>query len=356
MEEDDMFCTRCGKAVSGKEGKASGQETEYIGGHESEEDGKVRMGYTSGGSGKGVRAGRDDSGKYSIPADRPGFSEYDDYDEYDEYEEEESGGRRMILIISGISIIVVLGILIVLLLTTTGQKAETSPQGTVAYSDDSGLEEEGTEVKPEEKTGEIEETGKDTASNEEQAGAEELSSGENDSQSADSKDSGQQNGEKEAAEESEEKDKTDSESQKDSVSVKTEEDEEQAEGIETLENEGEAEEETEAGDSSYILPDSNTRMYSREELERLDNYTLQMAINEIYARHGRKFDTDSIREYFESKSWYRGTIDPADFDGNEGRYFNEYEMANRELMAEIRASREKKTTGSGETGKKKKSQ
>ena len=78
----------------------------------------------------------------------------------------------------------------------------------------------------------------------------------------------------------------------------------------------------------------------------MDNYTLQMAINEIYARHGRKFKTDSIREYFEGKSWYTGTIEPEAFDGNEGNYFNDYESANRELMARIRASREEKTTSS----------
>ena len=94
------------------------------------------------------------------------------------------------------------------------------------------------------------------------------------------------------------------------------------------------------GDSDYILPESSSRYYTRQELSQLDDYNLQMAINEIYARHGRKFDTQSIREYFEGKSWYRGTINPADFDGNESLYFNDYEMANRELMSQIRAERQ----------------
>lgn len=94
------------------------------------------------------------------------------------------------------------------------------------------------------------------------------------------------------------------------------------------------------GDSDYILPESSSRYYTKQELSQLDDYTLQMAINEIYARHGRKFDTQSIREYFEGKTWYRGTINPADFDGNEAAYFNEYEMANRELMSQIRADRQ----------------
>ena len=94
-----------------------------------------------------------------------------------------------------------------------------------------------------------------------------------------------------------------------------------------------------SGDSSYILADSDKRTYSREELSRLDDYTLQMAINELYARHGRKFKTPEIQEYFDGKSWYDGTISPEEFDGNEAAYFNNYEMKNRELMAKIRDER-----------------
>ena len=98
-----------------------------------------------------------------------------------------------------------------------------------------------------------------------------------------------------------------------------------------------------AGDNSYILSESSNRYYTREELNALSDYDLQMAINEIYARHGRKFDTESIRKYFEGKSWYKGTISPADFDKNESSYFNKYEKANKDLMAKIRAEREKAT-------------
>ena len=97
------------------------------------------------------------------------------------------------------------------------------------------------------------------------------------------------------------------------------------------------------GDNSYILSESSNRYYSKEELSALSDYDLQMAINEIYARHGRKFDTKSIREYFEKKTWYKGTISPADFDKNEASYFNKYEKANKDLMAKIRAEREKAT-------------
>lgn len=76
--------------------------------------------------------------------------------------------------------------------------------------------------------------------------------------------------------------------------------------------EGDASQTTPAGD--YILPESNTRYLTEEDIAGLSNEELELARNEIYARHGRMFDTDEIREYFESKSWYDGTISPEDFD------------------------------------------
>ena len=63
----------------------------------------------------------------------------------------------------------------------------------------------------------------------------------------------------------------------------------------------------------YIIPDSSTRYLSDSDVRGLDDHTLMLARNEIYARHGRKFNDAEIRAYFESKSWYYPTIDPADF-------------------------------------------
>ena len=71
---------------------------------------------------------------------------------------------------------------------------------------------------------------------------------------------------------------------------------------------------TSQDDSAFILPDSSDRKLSKDDLEGLNADELQMAINEIYARHGRKFLTESIQEYFDSKSWYRGTTEASDFD------------------------------------------
>lgn len=78
----------------------------------------------------------------------------------------------------------------------------------------------------------------------------------------------------------------------------------------------------------YILPDSDSRYLTDEELSKYSSSELELAKNEIYARHGRKFVTKRIADYFSSKSWYQGTIEPEDFDARQDAIFNEYESAN----------------------------
>ena len=64
----------------------------------------------------------------------------------------------------------------------------------------------------------------------------------------------------------------------------------------------------------YILPQSSAEVLTEEDIEGLSAEELLLARNEIYARHGRKFSTPEIQAYFDSKSWYNGTISPEDFD------------------------------------------
>ncbi len=85
--------------------------------------------------------------------------------------------------------------------------------------------------------------------------------------------------------------------------------------------------------SEYILPDSNSRYLSDSEVSRLSQDEIQMAINEIYARHGCIFNTDSIQAYFESKSWYYGTISINNFDSSQ---LNDYERKNMDLLIKYR--------------------
>jgi len=56
--------------------------------------------------------------------------------------------------------------------------------------------------------------------------------------------------------------------------------------------------------SEYVLPDSDKRLYEISELKNLPADKLQLAINEIYARHGYVFKTKEYADYFLSKSWY----------------------------------------------------
>lgn len=79
----------------------------------------------------------------------------------------------------------------------------------------------------------------------------------------------------------------------------------------------------------YILDGSDSRYISEDEIQNLTSAEIRLAKNEIYARHGRIFDSTDLRQYFESKSWYHGEIEPEDFDES---VFNEYEKANIDLL------------------------
>lgn len=83
----------------------------------------------------------------------------------------------------------------------------------------------------------------------------------------------------------------------------------------------------------YYFPESDSRYLTEEELSRYSSSELELAKNEIYARHGRKFVTQRIADYFNSKAWYQGTIEPEEFDAMQDSVFNEYEMANIEMIA-----------------------
>lgn len=69
-------------------------------------------------------------------------------------------------------------------------------------------------------------------------------------------------------------------------------------------------------ESDYILADSSDRLLTDQDIRSLDANQLQMAINEIYARHHRRFNTPSIQKYFDGFDWYSGTVDADKFDAN----------------------------------------
>lgn len=83
-------------------------------------------------------------------------------------------------------------------------------------------------------------------------------------------------------------------------------------------------------DSEYIISDSNSRYLTESDISGLSLQQLNYAKNEIYARRGRKFDSVELQEYFGSKSWYRGTIEPSQFTND---MLNDYEIKNADLLS-----------------------
>ena len=100
--------------------------------------------------------------------------------------------------------------------------------------------------------------------------------------------------------------------------------------------EEEAEREKNKVDTSgdYVLPESNTKYYSKSEIDALSEEQVFYARNEIYARHGRKFQMDYLDQYFRSKEWYNPSIDPEKFDSLGDSLFNDYEIKNRDALLE----------------------
>ena len=90
---------------------------------------------------------------------------------------------------------------------------------------------------------------------------------------------------------------------------------------------------TDLSSQDYIFPDSNSRYLTDEDLSGYSSDQLELAKNEIYARLGRKFVTQRIADYFNSKSWYKGTVEPETFDADTS-VFNEYEVANIQKIAD----------------------
>ena len=77
--------------------------------------------------------------------------------------------------------------------------------------------------------------------------------------------------------------------------------------------------------NDFIVYDSDSRYLMPSDLQQLTAEQLRLARNEIYARRGRRFKDTELQKYFDSKSWYQGTIAVENFHES---IFNDYERAN----------------------------
>ena len=100
----------------------------------------------------------------------------------------------------------------------------------------------------------------------------------------------------------------------------------ETEETETEEKETEAAEDTR---SEYIFADADIRYLTQGEVDKLSLQAVCYAKNEIYARHGRKFLSTELQEYFNDKSWYQGTVEAEKFSPS---VFNKYESDNIQIL------------------------
>ncbi len=84
-----------------------------------------------------------------------------------------------------------------------------------------------------------------------------------------------------------------------------------------------------AQNDDFIFPTSDSEYLTMEDLEALTPKQIRLARNEIYARRGYIFKDEFLKEYFESKDWYTPSVDKITDD-----MFNEYEIANRDLIVQ----------------------
>ncbi len=85
----------------------------------------------------------------------------------------------------------------------------------------------------------------------------------------------------------------------------------------------------------YIFPYSDRRYLTADDVYEVDGGAIRFGLNEIYARHGRKFNDPELQNYFNSQPWYTPVYTPDEFNAIENSVFNEYEKANVKFLADL---------------------
>lgn len=90
--------------------------------------------------------------------------------------------------------------------------------------------------------------------------------------------------------------------------------------------------------SDVILWGISDRYIDESELYNYSAEELRLIRNEIFALHGRIFNSQDLMDYFSQKSWYVPTYAPEDFDANMFYYLNDYEEANLNVILNYEAA------------------
>ena len=84
-------------------------------------------------------------------------------------------------------------------------------------------------------------------------------------------------------------------------------------------------------EDEYIFAQSDHEYLNEQDIVGKSKETIQQAINEIYARHGRVFQKSDVAAYFAAKSWYHPIQGKT--DDQIVAEFNSYEKANVDFLA-----------------------
>lgn len=89
--------------------------------------------------------------------------------------------------------------------------------------------------------------------------------------------------------------------------------------------------------SNSIMPDTYSRYIDESDLYIFSSSEIRLIRNEIFARHGRIFESSDLVNYFSGKSWYVPLYSAEEFDADWGRYLTEYELANLDVIVAYEA-------------------
>ena len=82
----------------------------------------------------------------------------------------------------------------------------------------------------------------------------------------------------------------------------------------------------------YILPEAQYRYLEDNDLNALTLKGISYAKNELYAKYGRKFESQELSDYMATKSWYTPKYEPRTYDSEIVNRMNEYERKNIAIL------------------------
>lgn len=86
--------------------------------------------------------------------------------------------------------------------------------------------------------------------------------------------------------------------------------------------------------NDYIFPNSSFELLTDADVYGMTAQEVNYAKNEIYARNGRRFNSEELQAYFDAKLWYYGYIEPEDFTES---MLSEVEKENVTFLAKVEA-------------------